>query len=244
MRISPRFISFAVLAAALASCSSLEKPSKFAGCVPVADAFSQSGERLRDEIREYLKDEDRWIPKGRDISLWQAAESVAASGRNINDGLTNTRITEQELGALISTANKRVSDLEYWTANVRINESIIHGLGEVRSCLGTLQRSSHITNLNRPPAPANRSTFFSPQTPFSPNDLNSAVHIAKAYLESKYGIKAEQFGNMRANERSNHHEVILEALQTRYVLLVDTRKGVVLKETSSPKLPRRRLASL
>jgi len=245
----PRCSWLPLLAFAIAACSSLEQPSRFTGVKAPADAFCQASERLRDEIREYLKDEDRWIPRGRDISLWNSAEMLSASGRNLTGGLTNNKLTPDQLHELVSTATRRLNDLEYWTANVRINDTVQRSLTDVRSSLSAVQRNAKSTPSQEKPRAAvtstrsRHTTFFPAPEPFSPNDLNGAVQIGKTYLEKKYGIKREAFGNMRAREFSNHHEVTLETRTTRYLLTVDIRKGMVVSEKSLPKPARPLTAS-
>jgi hypothetical protein len=247
MRITPRRSVLALLACSIAACSSFDHPSQYPSLKAPAESYCKASERLRDEIREYLKEEDRWIPRGRDISLWQSAELLGASGRNLNEGLTNNKLTSQELAGLVATATRRFKDLEYWTANVRINETIHHALSDVQIRLNAIQRNSRAKLPAQPKSAPSRRTqqasIFAPSQPFSPNDLDGAVRIAKNYLAQKYGIKNEAIGNMRAHELSNHHEVTLETHTTSYVLLVDVHKGSVTSEKSSPKSTRRLAAT-
>ena len=243
----------ALLASSISACSNMDSPSRFTQLRSPAHSFSATSERLRDEVREYLKEEDRWIPRGRDISLWQSAEMLSASGRNLTEGFTRNRITNEEMGELVGSATRRFKNVEFWTANVRINEAIQKSLGEVRISLSAVQRNSRVTataqstSRDQPSVfiprgqPALRRTdrstsfFASSAEPFSPNDLNGAVGIAKAYLQHKYGIKREAFGNMRARELSNRHEVTLEVNKTGYILMVDIRRGAVVSEKTYPK---------
>ncbi len=185
------------------------------------------------------------MPRGRDVTLWQSAEMLEASGRNLSEGISNSKITQQEWSGLVGSATRRFNDLEYWIDNVRINATLLRSLGEVRTSLGAVQRDSRLITqpahfAPRSQTPSRSATLFATPAVFSPNDLNGAVGIAKAYLVNKYGIKQDGFGNMGAREMSTHHEVTLETRQTRYVLSVDIRRGVVLKEKSYPKAGRRR----
>jgi hypothetical protein len=165
---------------------------------------------------------------------------LSVAGRNLQNGLTDSRLRPQELVELIKATKHNYAEFEFWTANVKVNENILRAMNEMRVPLDVLVRNAQALAREESPKKHSATHVAAECTTaaFSPNDLNSAVSIAKAYLLEKYGIRNESIGNMRCQEQANHHEVVLETRQMSYQLKVDVRKGKVLKETSSPKAAR------
>lgn len=181
--------------------------------------LSNAASSLSEGVKEYLKAEKRWKPKGADETFWKSVERLNKDATTLNETV-KARKGRVEIGAALDTVAKDTRQLSRDAQAVKLNKKTLNAILGIQDTVSGIQRE-YVSKTATHPTP----------TPSSASDAEKAVKAAKKYLQEK-GVPKDDIKELKHSKNGSSYDVVLFGKGKVYTLTVNPKDGKVSGEKS------------